>query len=45
MTAPHDRAGPSSSRPGIFSPRKITVKGARSARVADAMTLRATLEQ
>jgi hypothetical protein len=30
--------------PGILSPRKITVKGARDARVAYAMALRATLD-
>ena len=31
--------------PGILSPGKITVKGARYARVAGAMALHATLEQ
>jgi hypothetical protein len=31
--------------PGMLSPRKITVKGARYAPVAAAMALRATLEQ
>ncbi len=46
--AHHDRAARTGRAvllaPGILSPCKITVKGARCARVANAMALRATLE-
>jgi hypothetical protein len=42
-TAP-ERAGPSSSRRAFSRRAKITVKGARCARVAGAMALRATLD-
>jgi hypothetical protein len=44
MTAPARAGRAVLHAPGIFSPPKITVKGARCARVAAAMALRATPE-